>query len=43
MMDETELLDDEVGHILCSKCGKPTTWDATYQDLCYRCIRVDNE
>ena len=34
-------MDD--GAIACSRCGKPTTWDSTYQDLCYRCIRAKNE
>lgn len=29
--------------IPCSKCGKPTTWDTTYGNLCYRCVRADNE
>jgi len=29
--------------IPCSKCGLPTTWDPTYQDLCYRCCRAENE
>jgi hypothetical protein len=39
--DESE--DDERIAIPCCNCGKPTSWDATYQDLCYRCIRADNE
>lgn len=29
--------------IPCSMCGKPTTFDPTYGDLCYRCCRADNE
>lgn len=35
--------EEEVSRILCPLCGKPTTWDPTYQDLCYRCCRADNE
>lgn len=35
--------DDERTPIPCSKCGEMTTWDPTYQDLCYRCCRADNE
>lgn len=35
--------DGELYQIPCYLCGKPTTWDATYQDLCYRCVRADNE
>ena len=27
----------------CCKCGKNTTWDSTYEDLCFRCCRADNE
>ena len=36
---------DECGPvtILCCLCGNPTTWDETYEDLCYRCCRADNE
>lgn len=34
--------DDEGGGIPCSHCGKPTTWDPVYNDLCFRCIRADN-
>lgn len=30
-------------YIPCSSCGKVTTWDSTYGDLCFRCIRADNE
>ena len=30
-------------YIPCGKCGEPTTWDATYGNLCYRCCRADNE
>ena len=26
-----------------SLCGKPTTFDPTYGDLCFRCCRADNE
>lgn len=40
---QEEADDDEFGRIPCSRCGKPTTWDSTYNDLCYRCIRADNE
>lgn len=35
--------DDEPTRIPCSKCGKPTTFDSTYGDLCYRCCRASNE
>lgn len=27
----------------CSRCGRPTTFDPTYGDLCYEHIRADNE
>lgn len=37
---DSELL---VQRIPCCKCGQPTTWDSTYNDLCYRCCRADNE
>jgi hypothetical protein len=40
--DEEEY-EDDVAHIPCSRCGLPTTWDATYGDLCFRCIRANNE
>lgn len=39
--DESPIEDREP--IPCSKCGQPTTFDPTYGDLCYRCIRADNE
>lgn len=29
--------------IKCCACGRPTHWDTTYEDLCYRCIRADTE
>lgn len=29
--------------ISCSICQRPTTFDPTYGDLCYRCCRVGNE
>lgn len=35
--------NDERVSIPCSMCGKPTTFDPTYGDLCYRCCRADNE
>ena len=35
--------DDEPMRIPCGLCGKLTTWDPIYQNLCYRCIRADNE
>lgn len=35
--------DDEVMRVPCCMCGKPTTIDEVYGDLCYRCIRADNE
>lgn len=38
-------VDDEMERvgIPCCACGKPTTWDPTYQNLCYRCCRASNE
>jgi len=33
----------EDGCIPCCQCGELTKWDVTYQDLCFRCIRADNE
>jgi hypothetical protein len=41
--DDKEPEEDEREPIPCSKCGQPTTFDPTYGDLCYRCIRADNE
>ena len=35
--------DDEPTRVPCCFCGQPTVWDTTYGDLCYRCIRADNE
>lgn len=35
--------DSEPTTIPCSRCGKPTTFDPTYSDLCYRCCRAANE
>jgi hypothetical protein len=35
--------DDEPTRIPCSKCGKLTTRDPIYDDLCYRCCRAENE
>ena len=35
--------EDEHLTIPCCNCGKSTTRDPIYQDLCYRCIRADNE
>lgn len=35
--------DEERLSIPCSMCGKPTTFDPTYGDLCYRCCRTSNE
>ena len=35
--------EDEPMTTPCSKCGKLTTFDPIYGDLCYRCIRADNE
>jgi len=35
--------EEEANTIKCSKCGKPTTFDPTYGDLCYRCCRASNE
>lgn len=42
-MDIEDDEDNERVSIPCCNCGKPTTWDSTYQDLCYRCIRAKNE
>lgn len=35
--------DDEPHYISCSRCGRETTFDPTYGDLCYRCCRAENE
>lgn len=40
---DTEPEDDKPHCIPCSFCGSPTTFDPVYGDLCYRCIRADNE
>lgn len=29
--------------IPCCQCGKLTTYDPIYQNLCYRCIRCESE
>jgi hypothetical protein len=42
-MSTVEDEDDESISIPCSRCRKPTTFDPIYGDLCYRCIRADNE
>lgn len=34
---------EERSAIPCCLCGQPTTFDPVYGDLCYRCIRADNE
>lgn len=31
--------EDDTTTIPCSKCGKATTFDPTYGDICYRCVR----
>ena len=38
-------IDDEMESVSipCAACGKSTTWDPTYQNLCYRRIRATNE
>lgn len=36
------VITEEAG-IPCCMCGKLTTRDSTYGDLCYRCIRANNE
>lgn len=40
-----EMIDDdhEPMRVPCCMCGKPTTIDQTYGNLCYRCCRADNE
>jgi hypothetical protein len=43
MSKDEDLEDDGPIQIPCSKCGNPTTFDPIYEDLCYRCIRADNE
>lgn len=43
MIDDDSNDDDEPMRVPCCKCRKPTTIDTTYGDLCYRCIRADNE
>lgn len=35
--------DDEPLPIPCCICGKPTTRDTAYGNLCYRCCRADND
>lgn len=40
---QRDAVDDEDDTIPCSRCGKPTTFDPTYGDLCYRCCRAKNE
>lgn len=42
IIDE-EYAREEPHRVPCCNCGAPTTIDATYGDLCYRCIRADNE
>lgn len=39
--EETE--EDDRSSIPCAFCGRPTTWDPTYQNLCGRCCRASNE
>lgn len=34
---------DDVVAIPCSRCGRPTSFDPTYGNLCYRCCRASNE
>lgn len=43
VFDTAESDEPEQPKIPCSKCGEPTTWDVTYGDLCFRCLRADNE
>jgi hypothetical protein len=45
-IEDAETNDDdeyEPSCIPCSLCGKSATWDSTYGDPCFRCIRADNE
>jgi hypothetical protein len=35
--------DDDVSRVPCSRCGRETTFDPIYGDLCYRCCRAENE
>ena len=46
-MDSDTLMEDEETEeptrIPCCFCGKPTTWDPIYNDLCYRCCRAKDE
>lgn len=35
--------DDGPMRVPCYMCGKPTTIDTAYGNLCYRCCRADNE
>lgn len=42
-MNDDKEDDDEPMRVPCYMCGKPTTRDEVYGDLCYRCIRADNE
>jgi hypothetical protein len=34
---------EEALAIPCCRCGRRTTWDPIYNDLCYRCCRAENE
>jgi len=43
MATDDDLNDDKPMRVPCCKCGRPTTRDTTYGDLCYRCCRADNE
>lgn len=33
--------DEEPYLIPCCRCGSLTTWDTTYNDLCYRCCTTE--
>lgn len=39
--DDSE--DDDRVSIPCCRCGRATTFDPIYGDLCYRCCRCDSE
>lgn len=42
--DGTPLCDEcKPSSVPCSVCGKPTTLDIIYGDLCYQCCRAENE
>lgn len=41
--DDNETEEDDRVSIPCSRCGRLTTRDPIYDDLCYHCCRAWNE